>query len=608
MSSLCFRRLAPSAALGALMLATVAAAGPAAATGPDGGAFCLFVLHNNDGESDLLPESSGPDDFGGVAHFGGLVNALRLDALTREEVAGKRCPLRGTVFLSSGDNFLAGSEFEASLQKGVPFYDSIALDTIGYRALVIGNHEFDFGPDVLADFMQGFTRSGPFISANLDVSGEPRLAALAQAGRIAKSVVVRRAGQDIGIVGATTPLLASISSPRNVKVLPVVESVQPEIDRLTAQGVNKIIFVSHLQSIEEDKAILAQLRGIDVAIAGGGDDLLANPGTSLLPGDTSVGPYPTLVADADGKQIPLITTAGGYNYVGRLMVRFDRKGELTGIDADSGPVRVASGDQADAARPKKILQIKVEEPVRAAVEALATTAIGTTAVGLDGTRTLVRSVETNLGNLIADSMLWQAQQLAPTFGVSLPDVALQNGGGIRNDDIRGPGILTAKDSFDILPFANFVSVTEGIPLTQFKQILENAVSRVEFGDGRFAQISGFKMAWDPAAQPQIIDLTSGAVTQVGERVRDVALVDAAGNVTRHIVVDGQVQAGAPLTIASIDFLFRGGDQYPYNGAPFTTLGVTYQQALANYITSGLGGTISATDYPTTGEGRIARVF
>ena len=57
-----------------------------------------------------------------------------------------------------------------------------------------------------------------------------------------------------------------------------------------------------------------------------------------------------------------------------------------------------------------------------------------------------------------------------------------------------------------------------------------------------------------------------------------------------------------------DFLARGGDQYPYRGAPFTLLGVTYQQALANYIQdpAGLNGTITAAGYPVGGEGRIMR--
>jgi 2',3'-cyclic-nucleotide 2'-phosphodiesterase (5'-nucleotidase family) len=146
--------------------------------------------------------------------------------------------------LSSGDNFLAGPEFQASLDKGVPFYDSIALREIGYDAMAIGNHEFDFGPDVLADFIAGFGKHGPeFGSANLDVGAEPRLAQQAEDGTIVASTVVIENDVLIGIVGATTPALPSISSPRNVVVSEDVASlVQDQVDLLTSQRVDKSHF------------------------------------------------------------------------------------------------------------------------------------------------------------------------------------------------------------------------------------------------------------------------------------------------------------------------------------------------------------------------------
>ena len=65
--------------------------------------------------------------------------------------------------------------------------------------------------------------------------------------------------------------------------------------------------------------------------------------------------------------------------------------------------------------------------------------------------------------------------------------------------------------------------------------------------------------------------------------------------------------GADLNIATIDFLARGGDQYPYRGAPFASVGVTYQQALRDYVAFELGELIAAADYPEGGEGRIARL-
>ncbi len=91
------------------------------------------------------------------------------------------------------------------------------------------------------------------------------------------------------------------------------------------------------------------------------------------------------------------------------------------------------------------------------------------------------------------------------------------------------------------------------------------------------------------------------MTTPGTRVVDVTLDDGTA-----IVTDGAVVAGPGISIATIDFSARGGDQYPFRGAAFTSVGVSYQQALRNYIVDELGGTISATDYPEGGEGRITR--
>jgi hypothetical protein len=104
--------------------------------------------------------------------------------------------------------------------------------------------------------------------------------------------------------------------------------------------------------------------------------------------------------------------------------------------------------------------------------------------------------------------------------------------------------------------------------------------------------------WDPNGTPQELD-DNGNVLVPGSRVVDITLSDGT-----PIVQGGNVVAGNDLAIATIDFLARGGDQYPYRGAPFTSVGVSYQQALANYIVNGLNGVISAADYPEGGEGRI----
>ncbi|MDH3755421.1 MAG: 5'-nucleotidase C-terminal domain-containing protein [Acidimicrobiia bacterium] len=563
-----------------LVAAALATTSPANAEHPSEGDFTLTILHNNDGESQLLNAGSGLEDFGGIARFAEVVKAAEVDA--------KQGNNRGSILVSSGDNFLAGPEFTAGVENGIPFYDTIALDSLNYDAISFGNHDFDFGPDVLTDFLSGYTNMPQYLASNVDFTGEPGLQAFVDSGDISASTVVNVKGERIGIIGALTQQISFISSPRNVVVNDVAPAVQAEVDSLTADGVDKIVLISHLQNIGEDIALAAVLDGVDVMVAGGGDEVLANPGDLLVPGDVPFGSYPQLAIDVDGDTVPVVTTAGNYKYLGELEVDFDADGNVIGWNG--GPIRVAAGDNPDAvAKESGNLNARVVEPVSEFLAALDQTVVGTSEVALDGRRSQVRTTETNEGNLIADSLLVKGQERAASFGVDSPDVALQNGGGIRNDDFRGPGAITLLDTFDMVPFSNFLVVVPDIPRSQFKDIMENAVSRVEFTDGRFAQIAGFSMIYDAGAP-------------AGSRVLSIVLDDGT-----PIVTGGAVVAGADVAIATINFLANGGDQYPFNDAPFTLMGLTYQQALADYIETDLGGVISAADYPEGGEGRITRL-
>jgi 5'-nucleotidase / UDP-sugar diphosphatase len=564
--------------------------------------FRLTVLHNDDAESQLIDAGPGLEDFGGVARFATMAGKLRTDALRGPGIRSKR----GVILLTAGDNIFAGAQFNASLAKGIPFYEAIAMENIGYSVSGLGNHDFDFGPDVLADFIAGF-HSLPFVSANLDFQNEPRLQALASTGRLARSVVVKVEGEEIGIIGAITPRLPILATPRNVIVNSnLVEVVESEIERLQGEGVKIIILMTHLETLDEAKDLIGQLRGIDIVVAAGSErsnELQANPGDLLIPGDVAFAPYPLLVDDADGQKVPLVSTTGNYRYIGQLTVSFDKQGNLIAVDETrSRPFRVAGGNHPDAVQPDNKLQKKVVEPVRAAVNALASNVIATSEVDLDGLETHVRTVETNEGNLVADALLVEAGRLAPEFGAPAPDVAIVNGGAIRNDSIIPAGTISELDTFNIAPFPNLLAIVPNISPGQFKEIVENAVSQVKFLDGRFAQVSGFRFSWDPAGIPQVLDENGNVVTP-GTRIREVSLNDG-----RVIVTGGAVVMGAPsVTIAVTNFLATGGDQYPFRGTPFANLGISYQQALFNYIVNSLGGFISAADYPESGEGRILKL-
>ena len=571
----------------------------------------LTILHLNDSESQLLHAGKGIEDFGGAARSVAVVKNLRSAAATDV-----------VLTVSSGDNFLAGPEFKASLAAYNPslggvntYYDAKVLDAIGYDAILLGNHDFDFGPDLLADFISiGFTSTFPrYLSANIDFTGEPALQTLVERGRIASSIIIEKNGHTFGIIGATTPNLPFISRPANAVVdSNLVTVVQNEINALLDGGINKIIFVSHLQDLAEDKALIAQLSGVDITIAGGSNDVLANPGDVLLPGDTSRGKYPIIVKDLSGRQVSIVTTGGEYKYVGRLMVDFDKTtGEIKRIDPDSGPIRVAGGANPDAVVPDPEVQAQVTGPVQAFVAALETNVIARSEVALDGIRNNVRSKETNAGNLVADALLAEARRLSGNFGVKAPAIALANGGSIRNNTIIPAGKMSERDTYDILPFPDFLTVFEKVSLTTFKDLLENAVSRIDSeghptgsGTGRFAHVAGFSFEYDPSRQAIEID-NDGNIVTPGERVTRVILDDETKLIDdRTIVVDPSYT----LAIATIEYLARGGDQYPFGDLPFINLYITYQDALGNYIRQGLDGVIKAVDYPESGKGRIARLL
>jgi 5'-nucleotidase len=574
--------------------------------------YRVTVLHNNDGESRLLNAGTGLEDFGGIHYFKDQVDRWK---------AWADMNTAGAVMLSSGDNSLAGKEWQASVNDGT-YYDAIGLAKLGYDAICLGNHDFDFGPDVLTDFIAEYDSAGgtaPFLSANIDFSGEAGLQAHFTAGRIAKSVVVTRQGEQIGIVGATTERLKSISSPGNVTVDPdVALAIQGEIDVLTSAGVNKIVVISHLQGLDEDRALAPQLRGVDVMIAGGGDEILAHIDDLLLPEARIEGPYPIEAKDAQGNTVLIVTGEGDYRYVGALIVDFDPQGRVVGYDHVSGPKRVTKFDglAADAE-----VKEEVVDPVQGFVDDLENIKVATSEVSLDAIKSNIRSRETNEGNLVADAMLWQADRLHAGFGVPKPMVGLANGGGIRNNSIIPPGDLTLADTFTILAFTTNKVTVVSVTRDTFKQILENAVSRLPGSSGRFAQISGFTMEVDTSRQARVIDSVSKQETTPGERVRNVELDDGT-----DIVVNGVVQAGGDIVIATNDFLVRpkdgtptaivGGDEYPFGANPdFAIMGVDYRQALQNYLEAstadgGLGGEIDSGDARynnVLGEGRITFV-
>lgn len=599
--------------------------------------FRLTLLHNNDGESKYSTGDS-IANYGGVDRFATVLNRLRREADGyRSDAERSGAETKGTLTVSSGDNFLAGLNLRASFARfdanQGPWYDSTALDLLGYDAATIGNHEFDFGPARLAQFIGGTTKT-TFLSANTDTTQEPALQALRTSGKIANSTVVEKGGERIGIIGITPPETTSISTPGKVAFnAAVADVVNAEAQRLTDAGVNKIVLSSHLQGLSSDRALIPQLENVDIVIAGGGDDLLANADDTLVPnaGDpaqgfpTPVGAYPTTVTDKTGRVVPVVTTAGEYRYVGRLTATFDDAGHITSVDdAKSGPVRVSGrAEDPDVAGPTSALRDQIVTPLKAFSAAADAKVLATTAVPLaGGNPDPIRLKESNLGNLVADAFRFSVLDAVKKGTIAengLQTVGLVNGGGIRTS-IAGPaaGAATANvtqgDTFRVLPFNNVISRVPNVPASQLKELLEWGVASLPAAKGGFAHVSGITVTYDAARTAQTLNLADGTIATPGQRIRTATLANGT-----KIVENGAVVAGAPaVNVATTDFTARGGtngnggDDYPFRKPVVQPVGVAYQQSLEDFLVApttegGLNGVVAGPKYQVGGDLRFQPV-
>lgn len=580
-------------------------AGPALAEG-------LTLLHVGDQESWLLSAQGNLRDNASqpVSFYGGVdrLASVMFAAESAAELAGN------TVFkLNAGDAFLPGPRLNASfanlgsayIDGGQDFYDAIAMRHIGFDAAVFGNHEFDLGPDVAARFAQ--VSGTTYLSSNLNFSATPAFASLAATGTVAPyTLLSTNGGNKVAVVGVTTPLLSSISSPGAVSLTAgwiagnteaqnlqaLVPFVQQQIDAARAQGAGSVIVISHLQNAANERDVLIPgLRGVDVVLSGGGHELMADADDALIPGDVrAITGLPQIVNGADNRGVALVTSNFGNRYVGELNLTLDdTTGVVTAINGSS--LYRVSGALADtdAVAGDSFLKTAVVDPVKGYIDVLNATVIGQSDVFLNGNRGAagspgsfqagVRNAETNLGNLVADAM----RHAGGT------DIAIQNGGGIRTS--INAGNVSVGDTFNVLPFTNLVDVAPSVNAGQLKTIMEHSVANASASgnaDGRFAQVSGMRVVYDTTRAS-------------GDRIVSIVLDDGTVLVQGGEVVDD----ARSFSLTTIDFTANGGDGYPFAAAGIefenAVSSITYQQALQEYITDatsegGLGGVISASRY------------
>ena len=561
-------------------------------SGEDESRFTLQLLHaaDMDGATGALQN---------VKNFSAILSGFR-----------EQYP-QNTLVLSSGDNFVPGPRYYAA---GDPSMDAILgvagygradialLNAMGFQVSALGNHELDRGTWEFASIIKAEVGDGaaypgsgfPYLSSNLDFTSDENLVDLVVpdgqdtmlvGGSLARSAVVTVGGQRIGIVGATTPSLPSITGIGGITVAPADYSldalaaiIQESVDALTAQGLNKIILLSHMQRIDVEQSLAEKFRDVDIIVAGGSNTLLADDTDRLRPGDVAAGTYPLRYQSAAGEPVLLVNTDADYRYLGRLVVNFDEEGRVIPDSVDpyvSGAYATdLQGGQLFAGQPIPEVS-RIAESLRPVLRERDGDIAGRTAVYLAGRRVDVRTQETSLGNLIADAFLWMARQLDPET-----QVALKNSGGIR-DSIglvaQPPGTISPDDVQFLPPQANpVVGKREGdvsrldiegalrfnngvsiIPLTakELVGIIEHTISAEGVGEvpsGLFPQVAGMRFSFDPSAPS-------------GQRIRSLAIVDDEGQVLDRVVVNGRL-SGDPerrIKMATMNFLANGGSGYPF---------------------------------------------
>ncbi|WP_338431398.1 choice-of-anchor I family protein [Synechococcus elongatus] len=566
--------------------------------------FTLQLLHFSDQEAGIPALEDAPN-------LSAVLKALKDqdgdDADTNPDY-------QNTLILSSGDAYIPGTFLDASVQAygGQGRADILIQNELGVQAISFGNHEFDLGTGLIANLLKPSEDGSylgaafPYLSGNLNFSADPNLAPLVTidgqeastiAGKIAASTIITVNGEKIGVVGATTPILRTISSPGAVQIEPVpfggvptaqeldalAAIIQADVDALLANNsdLNKVVLLSHMQQISIEQEIAKRLRNVDIIVAGGSNTRLLDSNDVLRAGDTKQGEYPFFTNDADGKPIAVVNTDGNYKYVGRLVINFDENGNIIADSYDPEISGVYATDDAGVAalNAQDLVDPEIQEIVdnlSGVIASLDGSIFGSTDVFLNGLRGDVRIQETNLGNLSADANLAYAKSVDSTVTLSL-----KNGGGIRNnigfitfpegstdpnDALRLPPAanpLANKDEGDVsqLDITNSLSFNNG--LTLITLTAEELLEIVEYGfaasslndsntQGRFPQIGGFSVAVDLTRDP-------------GDRVISLAIKDEEGRDIDVVVRNGEIVGNPARTfrMVTLSFLADGGDGYPF---------------------------------------------
>ncbi|TVS03462.1 MAG: bifunctional metallophosphatase/5'-nucleotidase [Cyanobium sp. PLM2.Bin73] len=480
-------------------------------TGRGADPFTLTILHINDHHSHLEPRPLDLDP-AVLGWAGAPAGALRLDhggfPLLTTLFHERRRANQAVLSLHAGDA-ITGTLYYTLFEGAA---DAALMNRICFDAFALGNHEFDHGDAALARFLDGLAEGScntAVLSANVVPHDRSPLS-----GRLQPSAVFERAGRRIGVVGlviANKTRLSSSPDP-GTQFLDEIASAQAEIQRLRAQGVKKIILLTHLQYANE-RALARALSGVDVVVGGDSHTLLGDAEVLVPLGFSPDGPYPTLEVNADGDPVCVVQAFDYARLMGELQVRFDADGRV--IDC-SGRPRIPVDASAAGSRLRAALDAhpvlhpvvpdpqsaRLLEHFTAALSELRQAVIGEVAetlclVRLPGegrAEPLCARADTyvqgaHITTLVAKAFLAREGSA---------DIAIQNAGGVRSSVPAGP--VTIADVFTLLPFTNTLHVLD-LSGAEIIETLELAVADTASGGGAFPYAAGLRFAVDLSAAP-----------------------------------------------------------------------------------------------------------
>lgn len=286
----------------------------------------------------------------------------------------------------------------------------------------------------------------------------------------------------------------------------IIDAAQAQVDALTEQGVNKIVLLTHV-GFPADRRLAEEVSDVDLIIGGHSHTLLSNED------EDAAGSYPTEV-----NGVPIVTAYAYGKYLGEVKLTFDDNGEVTQISGD--PILLDASVAEDEEAVARI------EELAQPLEELRNEVVAETGSAIEGSREVCRAGECQMGNLVTDAMLDRVSDQGVV-------IAFQNGGGLRASIEAGE--VTMGDVYTVLPFQNTLSTFE-VTGQDLIDALENGVSQMEEGAGRFPQVSGMSFTVDPSAE-------------VGSRISEVMVGDEA------------IDPEATYAVVSNNYVRNGGDGY-----------------------------------------------